>query len=204
MSKIMALRSNKMSANFFRVVFSTSMESGFRKSELRISRLTARVKQEVDSAHMHSVHHQLASLGTIIGGLRNPHPTRVNLSGIRIIPHSRNENFFGRSSILQAMDAALQNNSSDHRQRHFALYGLGGSGKTQIALEYTYSRSKHYDTIIWISASSTEKIDQGFMQVAEQLGLEPKFSKNPGQAKDFVRWQLSSSSQSVRISGKLS
>lgn len=58
-----------------------------------------------------------------------------------------------------------------------------GSGKTQIGLEYTYSRLYLYQTIIWILASSTEKIDQGFAQIAEQSGMEARYLKNPGEAK---------------------
>ncbi|KAL8847101.1 MAG: hypothetical protein Q9221_007850 [Calogaya cf. arnoldii] len=132
-------------ANFFRVFGSPGMEAGFLKREAKIKSLTAKVRQEVDVAHMQSVHHQLENIETVVERL-----------------HS-------------------------------------GSGKTQIALEYTYSRSHHFDTIIWILASSTEKIDQGFKQVAEHFGLSSKQSKDPDRARDFVLQRLSCSTSNYLL-----
>ena len=182
------------SANFFGVVTNPGMEAGFQNREMRINKLTASVKQEVESAHMHSVYHQLENIGSIVSGLQHPQSMETKLCAMRMIPHSRNERFFGRSSVLDQMDIALKPSAPTFRQRHFALYGMGGSGKTQIALEYTYSRSAAYPTIMWILASSTDKIDQGFMQIADHFGMEAKYLKNPGQAKNFVLQRLSSSS----------
>lgn len=171
------------------------MEAGFRKREVKIKALTAKVKQEVDSAHMHFVHHQLATIENVVVKLQNPQPMQTNPSPMRIIPHLRNDRFFGRLSVFKKMDEILLPSPAGRSQQKFALYGLGGSGKTQIALEYTYTRSQHYDIIIWILASSNEKIDQAFKQAAEQFGMNPKHSKDPGQAKDFVLQRLSSSSK---------
>lgn len=171
------------------------MEASFRNREVKIKVLTAKVKQEVDSAHMHSVHHQLATIENIVRKLQDPQPMQKNPSAMRIIPHSRNDQFFGRFSVLKKMDEILLPSSADRRQQKFALYGHGGSGKTEIALEYTYTRSQHYDIIIWILASSNEKIDQAFKQAAEQFGMNQKHSKDPSQAKDFVLQRLSSSSR---------
>ena len=185
----------RVTANFFKVIVSPGMEDGFRKRERRIYNLIGTVRQEVHSANMHSQHRQLASIENIIGRLSNTQATNETPSTMRMIPHSRNEGFFGRSSVLEKLDEVLEPRTPGRSQHLFALYGLGGSGKTQIALEYTYSRSKHYDIIIWILASSLEKIDQGFQKAAEQLGMDSNFSKDPSRAKDFVVQRLSSSSK---------
>ena len=96
--------------------------------------------------------------------------------------------------MLNKMDEVLLP-SSNNRSRRFALFGIGGSGKTQIALEFTYSRLEHYQLIFWILSSSADKIDQSFMQIAEQLGLDPRYVNNPGQAKSYVLQRLSSTSK---------
>ena len=175
------------------------MEADFSKRETKIKSLTTKVRQEVDLAHMQSVQHQLENIENVVGELRDAQPLQTSSSTIRIIPHSRNERFFGRSLVLKKMDEILLPALADCNQHMFALHGLGGSGKTQIALEYTYSRSQHYNIIIWILASSSEKIDQGFKQAAEQFGMNPKQSNDPGQAKNFVLQRLSCSSASACV-----
>ena len=191
----MLLELTETLANLLKVVISPGMEADLQKREAKINRLMVKVKQEVYSAHMHFVHHQLANIGKVVGGLAKSQPMAMNLSAMRMIPHSRNDRFFGRSSILKDMDRILLPSSSENKQRFFALHGHAGSGKTQIALQFTYSRAHYYSMIMWILASSFEKIEQGFRDAAKGFGMDPKACEDPGQAKDFVLRRLSSSSK---------
>jgi len=52
-----------------------------------------------------------------------------------------------------------------------AITGLGGVGKTQIALEIAYQiRDKKPEfSIFWIPATSVEKIEQAYMGIGERL-----------------------------------
>ncbi|KAL2142256.1 hypothetical protein VTI28DRAFT_1393 [Corynascus sepedonium] len=52
-----------------------------------------------------------------------------------IVPYPRNESFVGRSAVLDKLKQLMLKAAS---QARVALYGLGGIGKTQIALEYAY------------------------------------------------------------------
>lgn len=169
-----------------RTVISSSMENDLRKHENQIRRCTARVKDEVDTAHMQSVHIQLAAIGSIIDA--SPTPRYMELPVIRIIPHSRNKRFFGRRTILDGMHEKLVNSDSS-QQRKFALTGMAGSGKTQIALEYTYSHLEEYRVVIWILADSWEKIGQGFGDAAELMGM-PKGTQSAHQIRAFVLQRL--------------
>ncbi|TAQ85801.1 hypothetical protein B7494_g5858 [Chlorociboria aeruginascens] len=176
-------------ANLVRTLFVPKVEAAFKMHENQIKAYTARVKAEVDSAHMHSVHSRLQN----IENLMEAFPKASNFvasDGIRMIPHSRNNRFFGRTSILEKIEESLKPNK-ENRQRCIALYGLGGSGKTQIALEYTYSHLQEYHSIIWILADNKEKIDQGFREAAEQFGMK-RTAQNVNQEKDFVLQQLAS------------
>lgn len=72
--------------------------------------------------------------------------------------HERKSEFFGRSEIIKMMDNVFLPNdlvpsTSDRASlRSFALCGMGGTGKTQVALECVYSRRKQFEAIFWVSA----------------------------------------------------
>lgn len=46
--------------------------------------------------------------------------------------------------------------------KSFLLYGLGGIGKTQLALEYCYQYVDQFDAIFWVSAETQDKLFQDF------------------------------------------
>ncbi|KAL2849950.1 hypothetical protein BJY01DRAFT_245746 [Aspergillus pseudoustus] len=61
-----------------------------------------------------------------------------------------------------------------HSAAGMALCGLGGIGKTQIALEVAYRiREKDPEvSIFWIPCTSYESVEQGFLKLAQRVGLE--------------------------------
>ncbi|PWW75751.1 TPR-like protein [Tuber magnatum] len=53
-----------------------------------------------------------------------------------------------------------------------ALYGLGGSGKTQIALEYVHQRTIESDShVFWVQGSGLLKFSEGFRSVAQHVQI---------------------------------
>lgn len=181
--------------NVARTIISSSMERALEKYDIRLRRCTARVRNEVDTAHMQFVQTQLSAISSIIE--LAPTPRYLELPVIRIIPHSRNERFFGRQSILDQMRRHLLL-SKPQNQRKFALSGLGGTGKTQIALEYTYRHLDDYKVVIWILADSQEKIVQGFEETANLLGM-PRGTQSALQVKSFVLQRLSATNESYLL-----
>lgn len=77
--------------------------------------------------------------------------------------------FYGRETELQAITAAL--NPEIPGQKGIVLYGIGGSGKTQLAIRYVMQHSKLYTAIIWINASSREQAQESFTTMAEMIQL---------------------------------
>ncbi|RYP05469.1 hypothetical protein DL765_009833 [Monosporascus sp. GIB2] len=73
-----------------------------------------------------------------------PKQNPITLSRHFMVPFGRNEDFVGRESILQQLLLRiLPNANKDDRQRT-AVEGLGGAGKTQVALEAAYRvRDEH-------------------------------------------------------------
>jgi hypothetical protein len=69
----------------------------------------------------------------------------------------RNRQFVGRQTTLLHLDRILHETPKD--SNHFklvVLYGTGGVGKTQIALEHAYLSKSKYSAIFWIDGSSKE------------------------------------------------
>ncbi|KAF1963705.1 hypothetical protein CC80DRAFT_588059 [Byssothecium circinans] len=188
------LRRNPFS-NFVRVLVQPALEQELAKYDKNIRRCMVRVRNEVDTAHMQFVQGQLAAISSLIDA--SPTPRYLELPAIRIIPHSRNHRFFGRHKILEGMRRLLLPFSGNKQQR-FALSGPGGSGKTQIALEYTYKQLEDYKAVIWILADSPEKISQGFAEAAELLGI-PKGSQSSSQVKAFVLSRLCSTEENFLL-----
>lgn len=90
-------------------------------------------------------------------------------------PHnSRNPSFVGRESVLNELDSALL--PPDQVDEHFllkscTLHGLGGLGKTEVAVEFAHSREPSFDAIFWAQADEETKLAESFARFARALGL---------------------------------
>jgi hypothetical protein len=89
------------------------------------------------------------------------------------VPFGRDDQFYGREDILARIRKALDPSDGDERCRAFALHGMGGVGKTKIALQYVNSSRSKYDAIFWISADNSIKLTQSFLEISRRLSLSP-------------------------------
>lgn len=60
------------------------------------------------------------------------------------------------------------------------LYGLGGAGKSMLALKYAESKKAQYDPIFWIDAANDDTIRSRFGSFATMLGLPSKQNNRQG------------------------
>ncbi|KAE9565764.1 hypothetical protein CGMCC3_g18054 [Colletotrichum fructicola] len=88
---------------------------------------------------------------------------------IRVLPFPRNEDVVIREDIFSEIERLLPFGG---RGQTAALCGLGGTGKTQIALEYAYRRCAN-DTcsIFWVHADNETTFVQDYKGIAGRLGV---------------------------------
>ncbi|OIW30948.1 hypothetical protein CONLIGDRAFT_668824 [Coniochaeta ligniaria NRRL 30616] len=84
----------------------------------------------------------------------------------------KNPNFFGRDDVMKLIDRHLLPTAGPDDLRSFTIWGIGGIGKTQIAIEYSITRKDLFDAIFWVQADDLGKIAASFSQIAAQLGLK--------------------------------
>ena len=90
----------------------------------------------------------------------------------------RNKNFTGRQDILRklrqsisdAVTAVLPDVESSLPQ---ALQGMGGVGKTAVAIEYAYRYRSEYDVVWWVPADQPALVRSSLAALAEPLRLPP-------------------------------
>ena len=88
-----------------------------------------------------------------------------------------NPEFLSRDEILSAIDAVLLPRSEPidtlkpGKLRSFALCGMGGVGKTQIAIRFALIRKEHFNAVFWIQADDRQKLDRDISQIAIYLEL---------------------------------
>ncbi|EGE08736.1 hypothetical protein TEQG_07694 [Trichophyton equinum CBS 127.97] len=71
-----------------------------------------------------------------------------------MVPYHRNSQFAGRSTELKTLEIGLDPGVTKGYLKAIAICGMGGIGKTQLALEYVYHTKSLYYVVIWVSASS--------------------------------------------------
>ncbi|KAK5988876.1 Kinesin light chain 1-like protein [Cladobotryum mycophilum] len=85
-----------------------------------------------------------------------------------MIPFQRDENFIERAEIM----AWIHSKCSWPGSR-VALVGLGGVGKSQLAIQYAYEvkRDAPETWVFWVHANSLERFEEGYRLIAETLHL---------------------------------
>ena len=102
--------------------------------------------------------------------------TSVKDISIWNVPYQHNPFFIGRDDLLTHLYTTLHNEKAAALTQ--AISGLGGIGKTQLAVEYAYLYRDKYDSILWTTATTYETLFTDFVALAELLDLPEKDSQN--------------------------
>lgn len=104
-----------------------------------------------------------------------------------MVPFQRNPSFAGRESQLEELEKKMFREAVSKKA---AIAGLGGMGKTQIALELAYRVREKYPecSIFWIPSTSLESVEQAYMTISHMLGIQ---DVKPAEVKSKVQTHLS-------------
>ncbi|KAH6609152.1 short-chain dehydrogenase [Trichoderma cornu-damae] len=88
-----------------------------------------------------------------------------------LVPFDRNPSFVGRDEIFADIDQAFT--VGEGSQPKAALCGLGGIGKSQVALEYCYRRRNKDDrcSVFWVNAATVARFEESFNRIASECGI---------------------------------
>jgi hypothetical protein len=88
--------------------------------------------------------------------------------------------FVARNDELRKIEAALlPRPTHDTRRKVFTLYGLGGMGKTQLAVEFARMHKRTFSAVFWLDGSSRSRVEQSIAAITRRLPQEqiPKTSR---------------------------
>ena len=86
-------------------------------------------------------------------------------------PYRRNSFFQGRAHIVAKLRQTFGDWQAGSQPVLQALSGLGGIGKTQVAVEYVYRYGPRYSAVLWVRADTETSQFGSFQQIAQTLEL---------------------------------
>jgi tetratricopeptide (TPR) repeat protein len=99
--------------------------------------------------------------------------------------NARNVRFTGREDDLSELRSALRTAGSAVVVSPIALHGLGGVGKTQLALEYVHRFMSDYDVVWWLECGQPQFIDVALADLSDRVQSEFGVAPPPGATADM-------------------
>jgi len=111
----------------------------------------------------------------------------------------RNPYFTGREEVLETLHTQLGVDQAVALTQSSALYGLGGVGKTQVALEYAYRYALEYRAVFWIEAETGETVVSSLLRIADLIQLSERHETDQQHMVEAVQRWLNSHSEWLLI-----
>jgi GTPase SAR1 family protein len=84
-------------------------------------------------------------------------------------PHIDPTLFIGRGAEIDKMKEILKPGIRSQEQRRLVLGGMGGIGKTQLAISYAKHHRHDYESVFWLNATSEATLKDSFRTGAEAV-----------------------------------
>ncbi|KAE8336179.1 hypothetical protein BDV24DRAFT_168522 [Aspergillus arachidicola] len=148
-----------------------------------------RVKQEVDGivrnfereAQVGVFEHVVTGVNEIQAQFAHVTMSSNCIQRLFAVPYCQNTFFVGRTEELEDTHRQLMKTDPDGlEQRNVCIvYSLGGVGKTQFAIQYTYQFKSEYDYIFWLDASDETTLSRDFAAIARMAGQSDRDPAEP-------------------------
>ncbi|MBL7261518.1 tetratricopeptide repeat protein [Paractinoplanes lichenicola] len=149
---------------------------GVRSAALRDS---SGIVQTGDRAR--AVQGQLVPLG-------QPGDVPVPVPGLVGLPKLPVKSFVGRDEELAELGRLVEAGAGVVAQSQ-AVHGLGGVGKSELALQYAHTHRREYPLVWWVNADSPESIESGLAELAYRLHPDARIvAQEPDAAGWAVGW----------------
>ncbi|KAI8662890.1 hypothetical protein NCS56_01093800 [Fusarium sp. Ph1] len=101
-----------------------------------------------------------------------------------LIPYTSNPDFVGRSEVIESLKDQLGHPEPAARNKahlRASLCGLGGVGKTQVALAYAYWLQEAHPeiSVFWVHANSAERFAHSYANIARECEI-PGYDESSG------------------------
>ncbi|GKT48180.1 nephrocystin-3 [Colletotrichum spaethianum] len=97
------------------------------------------------------------------------------------VPLEKVDTYTERVKVSKELEDKLELRREKAGVPHAAvLHGLGGSGKSQIALDYAQRQRDRYNPILWLDATDQESMRSSFKRCATELQLLDERAENQG------------------------
>ncbi|XP_077284475.1 uncharacterized protein LOC143910015 [Arctopsyche grandis] len=103
---------------------------------------------------------------TINQNMSVPKKKKIRFGLFQLVPC-----YTGKQIQLELIHRALTENKESTIAQVAAITGLGGVGKSQLAVKYAIEYSDYYDSIIFINSEKKDSIETSFKSLAKELGI---------------------------------
>lgn len=108
---------------------------------------------------------------------------------IHNLPFPQNPFFTGREAQLVRLNQLLRDNGSVAISQSVSISGLGGIGKTQLALEYAHrSYPSIYRAVFWVNAADEATLQESYNDLARLLELQERNERESDQHVLVKQW----------------
>jgi Tfp pilus assembly protein PilF len=106
-----------------------------------------------------------------------------------MVPRRRDPHFVGRQEELAALEAALGDSGTSVLSQPASVHGLGGVGKTVLAVEFAHIHAADYAAVLWLNAQEPTVLAAAFADLARELGLPEADEPDQGvRTAAVLRW----------------
>lgn len=151
----------------------TSAQINIDETYLRIDRLTQLAKRK-------TLREDFRGQQTLLS-LSAENPEDANLPCI-VLPPAKNARVYNRDSITDQIEVFFFP-PGERVFRSLVLYGIGGVGKSHVALKYAHLKTASHalDAVLWLHSETEASLAQSFTDASLALGLPRAAKERPNE-----------------------